>query len=213
MKQKIISGFRATTVLAMGALLAGCSGNSGTIGSTPMSLAAAQEAALIERVDDIFDGQGVTTTVETLPLAPATYSGLLHGFSNGAPGPTPGPDVEYFADLSLTADFYNSTFDGTADNFRTDLAGFTAPSGSVALLGSIGDDAGNTTASFDGGSFLTGADFDADILIDAFSGADEGFIGNSAQAARGAHDSTIFWDGGPHDSLTSYADGDWNVEQ
>lgn len=204
MKQEILIGFRATTALAVGVLLAGCTANSGIIGASALDNAAIEEAALIQRFDAIFATDGATDRTE-LPAGTASYDGLVHGELGGGSG----PDMEYFADLSLDANFDTDSVSGTVDNFRTDVPGFTAPSGSVAVAGLLPVAIGDATLNFTGNDDLTGSGRNANFDIDA----DGGFVGDAAEAAGGTHTTEFLWLTGPDTGDTSWSDGHWTVEQ
>ncbi len=205
MKQEFFIGCKTATALALGLLLAGCTANSGTVGSTPFTEAAAQNDALNQRVDDLFVAEGATL-VGDLPSDKVSYNGLVHGDIPGGSVPS-APELEYFADLSLDVNFNSNVVGGTVDNFRTDLTGFTAPTGSATVIGSVTP--ADPSLDFSASGTLTGTDREASYAIFA----DGVFIGDSAQAATGGHDSDFLWVDGPDTGTTSYSDGNWAAEQ
>lgn len=184
---------------------AGCSASTATVGRSAMDVAADEEAALQQRVDDLFATDGNTQQTE-LPAGTATYTGLVHGFSGGGTA----PDVEYYADLSLEADFDTDSVSGTVDNFRTDMTGFTAPSGSAAVAGAISTGPGDALLGFSANATLTGTDRSADYTITTTSG---NFVGDNAEAARGQHETEFLWLTGPDTGNESWSDGEWTAEQ
>ncbi|NNE80952.1 MAG: hypothetical protein HKN18_11845 [Silicimonas sp.] len=192
--------------LSLAAVLAGCSTTTtpGSKGVSPLVAAANEEAAATMRIDNLFAAEGTTQQTE-LPTGNATYEGLVHGDTGGGSG----PDLEYYADLTLEVDFDTDGITGTVDNVRTDLGGFITPSGSAPVTGSVSMAPGDAELSFAATGTLTGVDRTATYDLNA----DGDFIGDTAQAARGTHTTDFIWTAGPDTGDTSWSDGDWLAEQ
>ena len=174
-------------------------------GNVTIAQAEAAENALIDRVDDIFVAEGLTTDVELPITGTANHTGIIHGFNGGGSG----PDMVYFADLSVDVDFDTDTATGEITNFVTDLPGFENPTGTAPVAGTIGVNGGFAIIDFTAAGTLTGTNATADYDVMTTSGD---FIGDSAQAARGLHESDFIWLTGPNVG-TTISDGDWNIEE
>ncbi len=192
------------TLLGVG-LLAGCTatGNERRV-NADLENAKAEEALLVQRVEDIFLTDGETLQSE-LPSGDATYTGQIYGFNGGGSG----PDLEYVADLTLEVDFDTDGITGTVDNFETDLSGFASPTGSIPVTGAVSNAPGIATLNFGGNGALTGVDRTATYA----TGASGSFIGDNAEAARGTQLTNFTWQSGPDTGDTSISDGRWTAEQ
>ena len=195
-----------SAVVGLALLLAGCSSSKTPVGVGPSPIAAAQaeEDAAEQRVEDIFLTDGNTQQTE-LPSGDVTYTGLVHGFDGGGTG----PDMEYFADLTLEVDFDNDAIGGNVDNFRTDMTGFASPSGNAPVIGTVSAGVGDATLDFTADGTLNGASRSADYQLFA----DGNFVGDNAEAARCTHETDFDWLTGPDTGDTSFSDGHWTVEQ
>jgi hypothetical protein len=198
----------ATPVALTATLLLAACGGTGDTGLAGKTIAQARTAenALIDRVDDVIVAEGLTDFVDLPGSGTPTYTGIIHGFNGGGDG----PDLEYFADLTLTANFSNDTVGGNVKNFVTDLPGFANPSGTAPVTGTITNDAGLAGIGFGASGTLTSGSTTAAYSTVTTSGT---FAGFDADVAFGDHESDFLWLAGPNAGTTSLSDGDWNVER
>ena len=171
--------------------LAGCSffltacGGSST-GSNSFETLASEGRSLIAQY-----GTAPTTDIANIPTTgTATYEGVA-AYSTQYSSPV---DISQYAttvsDVTLTADFANSTVTGTADNFHTVSTPNVTLNGSLALSGNI---TGNTFSTNLNGTVtetitgLTGAQasLNGTQLPVSYTGSTSGvFVGSSAEAFR-----------------------------
>ena len=200
--------------LAAAGVLSGCTGNTLTLGpGKTFAEFEAEHDALETSVGTVFTDEG-TTLFDDLPDTAgddtASYEGTIHGEFGGGSG----PDLEYYADMTMNANFDTNTVGGSLDNFVTDLAGFSAPDGSASLTGTISEDLPGGEAHIDFAasglleqtSTATSADFYTSNAFGHFGGTDP-------DVARGTHESNFEWLTGPNTGDTSWSDGDWYVTQ
>ena len=200
-------------ITAVGAVSA-CSGNTLTFGpGKTLGQFAAEHQALETNVDAVFTAEGTTQFADLPDTAgpdTASYEGTIHGELGG--GGT-GPDLEYYADMTVNADFDANTVSGSLDNFVTDLGGFSSPDGSASITGSISQDVGgdahidlSATGTLEQTSSATSADFYTTNTFGHFGGTDP-------DVARGQHESNFEWTSGPNTGDTSWSDGFWYITQ
>jgi hypothetical protein len=203
----------AFTATAAALLLSGCANGplTGILlgGGVTIAEAEAAELALIDRVDDILAAEGDTLNAELPVVSTGSYNGIILGFDS-AGGGGGGPDMVYYADLSVDVDFTNDTLDGEVTNFVTDVSGFQNPTGTALVTGTIGAGGGGfAELDFTATGTLVGPTATANYSATSTSG---NFAGDSAQAAYGSHETEFIWIVGPDTATTSYSDGDWNIE-
>ena len=144
-------------------------------------------------------------TSELPTTGTVNYTGIIHGDVFGGTGPA----IEYFADLSLDADFDTDMIGGEVTNFVTDIAGFENPTGTAIVAGTISDMGGTAANDFSAIGTLVGTSATADYDADAIGF----FAGDTAWAAYGTHLTDFIWTAGPNMGSTSFSDGEWNAEQ
>ncbi len=203
----------AIPLLAATVLVSACTGATRTLGpGKTLGEFEAEYTALSVAVDDIFTAEG-TTQFDDLPdtagADTASYTGIIHGDMGGGSG----PDLEYYADMTMNADFDNNTVSGSLENFVTDLSGFTAPTGTATITGSISEDlSGDAHIDLSASGELvqlssaTAADFNTTNTFGHFGGTD-------ASVATGEHESNFLWTSGPNSGTTSWSDGEWYLQQ
>lgn len=203
--------YRMISALAVASALAGCSGGTGTLGpGETFAQLAARHAALETSVDNLEAAEGETLYADlpdTAGADTATYTGTIHGTPTG--GVDSPPDVEYYADMTMSADFDTNALTGTVTNMKTELSGFTSPEGSASFSGSIQNTTNAAITGTFSGTFQQGANI-AEVQTNAFSGS---FIGYDPTAASGTHETDFQWQAGGDYSGTSWSDGDWFLEQ
>ncbi len=178
-------------------------------GGITIAEAEVENDALIARRNSILAAEGQTMTAELPATGTATFTGIIHGNEFGGDG----PEIEYYADLWLEADFDNDAISGEVTNFVTDLADFENPAGTATLTGAISNLGGTATNDFTATGILVGTSVGAPPTAIYDADAIGIFVGDSAQAAFGTHSTNFFWIDGPDTGTASSSDGEWNAEQ
>lgn len=175
-----ISGF----LLGCSFVLTACGGSS--TGSSSFETIASEGQALIAQY-----GAAPTTDVANMPTTgTATYEGAAAYSTQYSSAVAISQNATTVSDVTLTADFANSTVTGTADNFHTVSTPNVTLSGSLSLNGNITGNTFNTNLNGTVTETITGltgaqASLNGTQLPVSYTGSTSGeFVGSSAEAFR-----------------------------
>lgn len=173
-----------TTIVGSSSLLAACGGSS--TGSNSFETIASEGRSLVAQY-----GAAEATDPANMPTTgTATYNGAAAYSSDYSSAVNIAQYAETVSDVTLTADFANSTVTGTADNFHTVATPNVTLNGSLSLNGTITgntfstDLSGTVTETITG---LTGAEaaYNGTQVPVTYTGSTNGeFVGSSAEAFR-----------------------------